>query len=189
MRDSLKAKGTEGGFPDLSGEMAYTSELRQFLAKSFPGKKLPIEFGPETLLPWPNSSALIKKRLQLKYSRAEHDADASAEPLVENDIQQASTASSEEDRIAASPHQPNAAAWVVTQPKSECPGCLHAVGRCYRTPGVHYSDWVEVTESVPPGSYGKACKQCFPLGFPIITYVHLESVASKTEGNWQYYTI
>ena len=69
----------------------------------------------------------------------------------------------------------------MTKTKTKGLGCLHVVGRCYRVPGVHYRDWNEVSEAVQANAHGKACKQCFPLGFPVITEGHIESVSSKRE--------
>ena len=135
----------------------------------------------QLLLPWAVASTSTKLRFQLKYSWAEREAEAEGPVQAEEDGQQASTSSSDEPQCETAPLLPNAAAWVVTKPKAKKLGCLHVLGRCYRIPGVHYSDWTEVTESVTSGSYDKACRQCFPLGHPVIKDAHLEAVSSKTE--------
>ena len=48
-------------------------------------------------------------------------------------------------------------------------------------PGVHYKDWIEVAENTTTGAFERACRQCFPLGHPVIKDAHLEKISSKTE--------
>ena len=60
-------------------------------------------------------------------------------------------------------------------------GCLHVIGRCYRIPGIHYKNWVEVAEGVLHIAFLTACKQCFPLGYPVIEDAHLETVEASVD--------
>lgn len=41
------------------------------------------------------------------------------------------------------------------------------VGRWFRHAGVHYQFWQVVTDAIVPSAYSRACKQCFPRGFPL----------------------
>ena len=172
IREALQAQSTEGAFPDLFGEKAFAEELRKFL-----GTELDASSGQ----PWAAGSTTTKLRYQLKYSWAETEAKEPALPDSEEGRQKASISSSEEKSVEAHAPVPNTTAWVVTRLKSKKPGCLHVIGRCYRVPGVHYKDWVEVAENASSGSFERACRQCFPLGHLVIRDAHLEQISSKTE--------
>ena len=60
-------------------------------------------------------------------------------------------------------------------------GCLHVIGRCYRIPGIHYKTWVEVAEGADKSAFPTACRQCFPLGYPLIEEAHLETVEASVD--------
>ena len=122
------------------------------------------------------------KKFQQKYGweqRKNQDEEIKGQALAFNAAE--SSSSSTDAAPAPIPHLPNATAWVVTKARSKGLGCLHVVGRCFRVPGVHYKELTEVTEAVQARAYGKACKQCFPLGFPNITDGHVETISSKKE--------
>ena len=77
---------------------------------------------------------------------------------------------------------PKTVAWIVTKTASyRNLGCLHVIGRCYRVPGVHYKAWSEVAEGVDNSLFAKACKHCFPLGYPVIDDAHLETAEASVE--------
>ena len=40
---------------------------------------------------------------------------------------------------------------------------LHGLGRCYRTPGIHYKDYVESEGQPTPQEYDAICQACWPL--------------------------
>ena len=147
-------------------------ELKKFLGT---------ELGVSTTLPWALASTSTKLRFQLKYSWAEKEAKETIQFEDDAGQQEASTSSSDEKPVDSRPQNPNASAWVVTRSRAKKLGCLHVIGRCYRVPGVHYKDWTEVPESIAPRNYDWACRQCFPLGHPIIEDAHLEQISSKTE--------
>ena len=46
--------------------------------------------------------------------------------------------------------------------------CLHIVGNCFRTPGIHYLQWIAVADPVPEDFYKKVCSLCFPRGYPFL---------------------
>ena len=65
---------------------------------------------------------------------------------------------------------PEIGTWIVTTPARDSNGrCLHVVGSCYRLPGFHSASWLEVASPVPEHLVTKACRQCFPRGYPVIT--------------------
>ena len=101
-------------------------------------------------------------------------------------IDKVATSSSEEDPPQPETAQPEVAAWVVTTGRtgaSTSGGCLHVIGRCFRVPGVHYKCWKEVAATIPPGSYRKSCRQCFPHGHPAHDGRPAEVVDSKLDAD------
>ena len=86
-----------------------------------------------------------------------------------------------EDKCEVS-RSPQTSAWVVTRPASKRKaGCLHVIGRCYRVLGVHYNNWVEVADGVDQSAFSNACRQCFPMGYPVIEDAHLETVEASVD--------
>ena len=56
--------------------------------------------------------------------------------------------------------------WIITASRGV--STLHVMSNCYRIPGINYKNWTVVAEPVAEGSFRKACKTCFPRGYPVI---------------------
>ena len=41
--------------------------------------------------------------------------------------------------------------------------------------------WIEVNEGAGQSMFTKVCKQCFPLGYPLVADAHLVRVESKVD--------
>ena len=103
-------------------------------------------------------------------------------PDIEEKRMASSGTSSEAEEVGSTKKTLKAATWIITKPASKRQlGCLHVIGRCYRIPGLHYKNWVEAAEGVDSTAFASACKQCFPLGYPIIEEAHLETVEAAVD--------
>lgn len=181
MRLALQASGTCNAFPDLFGEVGVADELDEKLQKHDIGYRSE-DLHPRKQLPWASANHDKHQRFQQKYGwDGLKEKDSEAIGQVQAPEADESSSSSGASKLAPMPHRPNSAAWVVTKPNAKGLGCLRVVGRCYRVPGIHYQDWTDVAESVPAHAYEKACEQCFPLGFLVVTDGHIEVVSSKRE--------
>ena len=66
----------------------------------------------------------------------------------------------------------SAGAWTVSCKRSGAAETLHQVGRCWRTPGVHYRRYIvldndEIVENKRASDkklYSRVCRECFPEG-------------------------
>ena len=83
-----------------------------------------------------------------------------------------------EAQSSASGMIPVNGAWVVSTARNT--HTLHIVGSCFRTPGIHYHQWIEVDQQVEPHKFKKACKTCFPRGHPLIDAAVVENVESES---------
>ena len=129
-------------------------------------------------LPWTKVSPV---KALLKYGWTDKDKQEAA-PDIEERERASSEPNSEAEDIGTSVKSPKTAAWIITKPASKRQvGCLHVIGRCYRMPGLHYKNWVEVVEGVESTAFSSACKQCFPLGYPIIKDAHLETIEAAVD--------
>ena len=61
---------------------------------------------------------------------------------------------------------PQVGSWIISASRGV--STLHVIGACYRVPGVNYKSWSVVSNLVEKGAYKKACKSCFPKGYPLI---------------------
>ena len=129
-------------------------------------------------LPWTKVSPI---KALLKYGWTDKDKQETA-PDLEEKNRASSESNSEAEEIGTSVKSLKTATWIITKPLSKRQlGCLHVLGRCYRTPGFHYKNWMEVAEGVESTAFSSACKQCFPLGYPIIKDAHLETVEAAVD--------
>jgi hypothetical protein len=62
-------------------------------------------------------------------------------------------------------------AWVVSLDRGKTPQTLHRVGECFRTPGVHFKNYMILSEDEVLGDepalqppYDRVCRDCFPRG-------------------------
>ncbi len=98
--------------------------------------------------------------------QVEEDYDAE---WFDGDLEKESQAEMPEKPLVVS-ETPALGIWVITNPSRASNGsCLHVIGNCYRLPGFHYTSWNEVVEPVSSSAFKKkACRQCFPRGYPVI---------------------
>ena len=175
IREALSKNNKEEEFPDIFGEKEVVDELKRFTELKIGSAE---KYVTRIKLPWAKVSPT---RALLKYGWTIRDQqDEAAE---EKKARQAtSQSSSEAEEADPTIKTPKTAAWVITQPASKRQlGCLHVIGRCYRIPGLHYKKWLEVSESVESTAFSSACKQCFPLGYPIIKDAHLETIEAAVD--------
>ena len=72
----------------------------------------------------------------------------------------------EEDDEEEEESLPEIGTWIISDAAFRGTKCLHIVGSCYRQPKIHYKMWTTVADPVCPTSFKKACKTCFPEGYP-----------------------
>ena len=72
---------------------------------------------------------------------------------------------SEAEEILEDEDAPGAGTWEVSHSRKNW--CLHVIGRCHRSPGVHYMNWRVVKDPPDAKTYNKVCMLCFPLGYPV----------------------
>jgi hypothetical protein len=163
---SSDAKGEHS--PDLFGEKLVLNELKTFLQKKIPDldmdeasvlfdylnvyDRAKVKTDEEEYIGWESETMKDMEWVDIQLSKESHPEPG--EPTAD----------------AKELGSPEIGTWIITTPARNSNGrCLHVVGSCYRLPGFHYASWMEVAQPVPDHLFTKACHQCFPRGYPIIS--------------------
>jgi hypothetical protein len=162
LRAALAAQTVGSPFCDQFDDESVIEKLKEFNAKSSPDHDKFTAFGLRTFARASKTKPVdVIKRFGWSFCD-EVPLDALPEAAV-------STESEKEEAGDIKPPLPTLNSWVVTSSKGGnkgAKGCLHVIGRCYRVPGIHYLRWRGVADNATASEFAKACKQCFPFGYP-----------------------